>query len=159
MQRFKRRLSSWGSWKGGIFKSFNKGSPPLPTACAGDAELRVIVWLCMIRSRLPDLKSSLFRSVENRWHWYKIRRPRSPIECVMRIWMEGILHECGAVHESDGQALPILRALIELILEESRGVEDYRVFFPFLETRINAYVVCLMSGVMPTAGVGLDWIF
>ena len=118
----------------------------------------MIVWLCMIRSRLTTLQLGLLNAV--RRNGYKIKREHSPIDRVMHTWMLGILYECSAINESnpcDEKALPVLNALIELMLQEACKINDYRVFFPFIMNRINVYVEYLVCGVIPTYGVGLDW--
>lgn len=130
----------------------------MPVGCVGDVGIRVIVWFCMIRSRIPFLQSMIFENICSRGNGYRIGRPYSPIDRVIQVWMEGFLHESKAIKESDSvdsNALPILRNLIELILQESRNVDDYRVFFNLIVNRINVYIEHLMNGVVPTCGVTL----
>ena len=118
----------------------------------------MIVWLCMIRSRLTTLQSGLLDTVRS--NGYKIIREHSPIDRVMHTWMLGILYECSAISESnpcDEKALPVLTALIELMLREACEINDYRVLFLFIMNRINVYVEYLVCGEIPTYGVGLDW--
>ncbi len=160
MQRVKRRLSSLGSWKGSIFQSFEKkrssASAVLITGSPGEVEIRVAVWLCMIRCRLPNLQSKLFESIS----CYKFKRKDSPIDMVMRTWMVGTLYECSAIHIADPcdeKALPVLHSMIELMIQESCEINDYRVFFLFVMNRLNVYVEHLVCGIIPTHGVGLNW--
>ncbi len=160
MQRLKRRLSSWGSWKGSIFQSFGKrkASTILNATNPNEVEIQVVVWLCMIRSRLIGFQSQLLDSMSN--HGYKFKRQYSPIDQVITAWMIGILYESSAISESDAcheKALPILITLIELMINESCEINDYRVYFLFITNRLNVYVQLLTCGVMPTHGVGLDW--
>ena len=112
----------------------------------------------MIRCRLSNFQSQLFDSISNRG--YKFRHQDSPIDRVMRSWMVGILYECSAIHKADPcdeKALPILHSMVELIIQESHEISDYRVFFLFVTNRLNVYVEYLVCGVIPTYGVGLDW--
>jgi hypothetical protein len=160
MQRLKRRLSSWGSWKGSIFQSFGKrrASPILNATDPNEVEIQVVVWLCMIRSRLIGFQSQLLDSMS--YHGYKFKRQYSPIDRVITAWMIGILYESSAISASDAcheKALPILITLIELMINESCEINDYRVYLLFIMNRLNVYVEHLACGVMPTHGVGLDW--
>ena len=160
MQRLKRRLSSWGSWKGSIFQSFGKrrASPILNATDPTEVEIQVVVWLCMIRSRLIGFQSQLLDSMS--YHGYKFKRQYSPIDRVITAWMIGILYESSAISESDAcheKALPILITLIQLMINESCEINDYRVYLLFIMNRLNVYVEHLACGVMPTHGVGLDW--
>jgi hypothetical protein len=159
MQRLKRRLSSLGSWKGSIFQSFGKrrASAILNATNPGEVEIQLAVWLCMIRSSMIGFQSQLLDSMSYRG--YKFKRQYTPIDRVIHAWMLGILYESSAISESDAcheKALPILTTLIELMINESCEINDYRVYLLFLTHRLNVYVELLACGVMPTHGLGLD---
>jgi hypothetical protein len=160
MQRIKRRLNVWRGREGSISK-IEKIPTPLPvgSGCVGELEVRLTVWLCMIRSRLPALQSRIFDEINSRRAGYKIERPYAPIDRIMRVWMEDILYENKLIQTSDSRdckALPTLCVLIELMLQEASTVRDYRAFFIFLMDRINVYVEHLVRGIIPSYGVGLD---
>ena len=149
-------MSEWGNRKGSIAKSIEQSIPSVPVGCVGEVEIRLTVWLCIIRSRLPSLQSRIVDEIGRRGTGYKIERHYSPIDHVMRVWMEDTLHETESIQMSDqhdSRALPVLCVLIELMLREARGVMDYRKFFPFLMDRINVYVEYLMRGIIPKYGV------
>ncbi len=51
--------------------------------------------------------------------------------------------------EEDGDALVLLRTLIDLLLHEARLQTDYRSIFPFLTRRINVHVIRLLEQTDP----------
>ena len=77
---------------------------------------------------------------------FGIQRPHSPIDRVLRVWMERVVV---VRDENDREALVLLRALIDLLLHEAREECDYRTLFPFMERSINAHVVRLMQEADP----------
>jgi hypothetical protein len=79
---------------------------------------------------------------------YTIHRPQSPIDRVLRVWMESVV--AAAVRASgDEQAQLLLRGLIELLLHEARAQTDYRRLFPFIIQRINAHAQRLLQDASP----------
>jgi hypothetical protein len=167
---FKRRLSSWG----GSLKNLNASNQlssisrsikrrystadgitmkATPAArIITEVNIRLAVWLCMIRCRLRDLQEMTVSSVCVRTG-YRIRSP-PVIESVLSVWMQGVLFEAGSVKMDDpcdGESYPLLCVLISLMLQEARKVADYRELFVFLVQRINLYVEFLMRGVFPAA--------
>jgi hypothetical protein len=79
---------------------------------------------------------------------YTIRRPHSPIDRVLRVWMESVV--AAEVRASgDEQAQLLLQGLIELLLHEARAQTDYRRLFPFIIQRINAHVQRLLQDASP----------
>ena len=74
---------------------------------------------------------------------YSIQRPHSPVDSVLRVWMEGV------VAEADEGTLVMLRTLIDLLLHEARMQNDYRSLFSFLIKRINVHVVRLLQETDP----------
>ena len=77
---------------------------------------------------------------------YSIQRPHSPIDRVLRVWMEGVVT---VYSEDDRGALVLLRALIDLLLHKARGECDYRTLFPFIERRINVHIARLLQEADP----------
>ncbi len=111
--------------------------------------MRLIVWLLMIRSRLRRLGGLVVWDRYQSPLGFAIRRPHSPVDRVLAVWMEGV---CAGEEEEEGgneEALTLLRALIGLLLHEARGERDYRTLFPFLVERINAHVARLMQEADP----------
>ena len=152
MQRFKGIFIPCYNLKGCTAKSFSPTRPPVPrvVGCVGEVEIRLTVWLCMIRSRLPYLQSRILDEICRRGARYRIERPYAPIDRVMRVWMEDVLHENKLIQTSDlldSRALPILYTVIESILREAHEVSDYRAFFICLMDKINVYVECLVRGI------------
>jgi hypothetical protein len=97
----------------------------------------------MIRSRLQSLGQQIIWARYHDSIGYSIQRPHSPIDSVLRVWMEGV------VAETDEGALVMLRTLIDLLLHEARLQNDYRSLFPFLIKRINVHVVRLLQQTDP----------
>ena len=112
-----------------------------------ESKARLILWLLIIRSRLRRLGALVV------WDRYRdsrfaIPRPHSPIDQVLRTWMEGaVAAEVGS--SGDEQAAELLRALINLLLHEAREECDYRRLFPLLGRRISAHVLRLLQDANP----------
>lgn len=112
-----------------------------------ESKARLILWLLMIRSRLRRLGALV---VWDRYHSnrFAIARPHSPVDRVLRAWMEGVVAaEVGS--SGDQQATELLRALIDLLLYEAREECDYRRLFPLLGRRITAHVLRLLQDASP----------
>ena len=115
------------------------------SSASAETKARLVVWLLMIRSRLQALGIQV---IWGRYHdriGYSIRRPHSPIDTVLRVWMEGVVIGEVGIHEEQ----PLLRTLIDILLHESHVVNDYRQLFPFLSKRINAHVKRLLQDTEP----------
>ena len=113
------------------------------------SKARLVVWLCMIRSRIRRLGELIMRDrARSGSSGYTIRRPHSPIDRVLRVWMESVVAaEVGASGDEHAQLL--LRGLIELLLHEAHTQTDYRRLFPFIIQRINAHVQRLLQDANP----------
>jgi hypothetical protein len=109
------------------------------------SKTRLAVWLLMIRSRLRRLGGLVVWDRYSSPLGFAIRRPHSPIDRVLRAWMEGVV--CAEEHEAALKVL--LLALIDLLLHEARGESDYRTLFPFLVERINVHVERLLRETGP----------
>ena len=109
-----------------------------------ETKARLALWLLMIRSRLRSLGQQI---VWGRYHdniGYSIQRPHSPVDQVLRVWMEGV-----APVRGDESTLVLLRMLIDLLLHEAQKQRDYRSLFPFLIKRINVHVIRLLEQTDP----------
>lgn len=135
--------------RGGKEQAVQRVSLIRPGGPGAEVRTRLVVWLLMIRSRLRRLGGLI---VWDRYHsplGFAIRRPHSPIDRVMGVWMESVAVSVMADNEHDREALILLRALIHLLLHEARGESDYRTLFPFLTERINAHVARLLQETDP----------
>ena len=111
-----------------------------------EARTRLAVWLLMIRSRLRRLGGMVVWDRYQGSLGFGIQRPHSPIDRVLRVWMERVVV---VRDENDREALVLLRALIDLLLHEAREECDYRTLFPFIEGRINVHIARLMQEADP----------
>lgn len=146
--------------------------PPLPLPLARlrppsrAVVRRLVAALLLLRSRLHRLWG---RIVWQRYHsplGLRILRPHSPIDRVLRVWMEGIVAPATSARtpppppppaaEGDGDgdagggekdteqcAALLLRALIALLLHEARDETDYNGLFRLLMERIDAHAELL----------------
>jgi hypothetical protein len=119
-----------------------------PSRLSAETKARLIVWLLLIRSRIRRLGAIMVWQRYGSQLGFAIQRPHSPIDRVLRGWMEGVVVMSGEGAEHP-QSLLLLRTLIELLLHEARGECDYRSLFPFIIKRINVHVARLMQEVDP----------
>ena len=102
------------------------------------------MWLLMIRSRMQRLGEAIIHSIHNNATLgFAIRRPHSPIDRVLGVWMEMVVVNSG-VQREDGDILVLLRMLIELLLHEAQNETDYRSIFPFIANRLNTHIERLL---------------
>ncbi len=108
-----------------------------------ETKARLAVWLLVIRSRLRGLKAQLLQGRAHHPMGSAILRPLSPVDAVLRAWMQGVVAGASAAERE------LLRLLIDLLLHEARAQSDYRSLFSFLTARINAHVLRLAQQTGP----------
>ena len=98
----------------------------------------------MIRSRMRRLSELVINNIHsNTALGFAIRRPQSPIDRVLRVWMETVVVNSDEQEGCD-DTLVLLRMLIELLLHEARNETDYRSIFIFISNRINTHITRLL---------------
>ena len=111
---------------------------------SGELKAKLVVWLLVIRSRMQQLSQGVARSVSNNIMLsFNIRRPHSPIDRVLRVWMEAVV--VNSIERVDADTLILLRMLIDLLIHEARNETDYRTIFLFITNRINVHVMRLLQ--------------
>lgn len=114
---------------------------------SAETKARLALWLLMIRSRLQMLGGRVVWSRYQSPVGYAIQRPHSPIDRVLRVWMEGVVRAGTDSH--DEPTFLLLGMLIDLLLHEARDECDYRNLFPFIASRINVHVMRLLQETDP----------
>jgi hypothetical protein len=93
---------------------------------------------------MQQLSQGVARSVSNNIMLsFNIRRPHSPIDRVLRVWMEAVV--VNSIERVDADTLILLRMLIDLLIHEARNETDYRTIFLFITNRINVHVMRLLQ--------------
>lgn len=111
---------------------------------SAESKVRLVVWLLMIRSRMRRLSELVIHNIQNNMALgFAIRRPHSPIDRVLRVWMENVVVNSGEQGDDD-DTLVLLRMFIELLLREARNETDYRSIFIFISERINTHITRLL---------------
>lgn len=101
-----------------------------------EVNTRLALWLLMIRSRLRALGGSILWERRHTSIGFTVTRPL--IDTVLRGWMMGV------VGNGNVETMALLRTLVDLLLREARGVDDYRQLFPLLTSRINVHILLLL---------------
>ena len=131
-----RRRSQTEPGAGDVGRGQNNGENVSKARGEMEVNTRLALWLLMIRSRLRALGGSILWERRHTSIGFTVTRPL--IDTVLRGWMMGV------VGNGNVETMALLRTLVDLLLREARGVDDYRQLFPLLTSRINVHILLLL---------------